>query len=119
LAGGRKIRQVVVDPSAASFIELLRRDGWNVVKAKNDVLSGIRITARLLRSGSLVICSSCPDAIREFGLYRWDEDGSQDRVRKLVYHAKDGIRYFAATIVAPGAHDIPTFAGSVYRRNRM
>lgn len=116
LAGGRKIRQVVVDPSAASFIELLRRDGWNVVKAKNDVLSGIRTTARLLRSGTLVICSSCPDSIREFGLYRWEEDTAQDRVRKQDDHAMDDIRYFAATIVAPGAHDMPTFAGSVYRR---
>lgn len=119
LAGGRKIRQVVVDSSAASFIELLRRDGWSVVKAKNDVLSGIRTTARLLRNGTLVICNSCPDAMREFGLYRWDEDGSQDRVRKQDDHAMDDIRYFAATIVAPGAHDMPTFAGSVYRRNSM
>jgi len=116
LAGERNIRQVVVDPSAASFIELLRREGWSVVKAKNDVLSGIRTTARLLQNGTLVICSSCPDAIREFGLYRWDEDGSQDRVRKQDDHAMDDIRYFASTIAAPGAHDVPIFAGSVFRK---
>ena len=30
LAGGRTIRRVVIDPSAASFIELLRRQGWRV-----------------------------------------------------------------------------------------
>ena len=119
LAGGRRIRQVVVDPSAASFIEVLRREGWNVVRAKNDVLSGIRVTAQLLRSGTLVICNSCPDAIREFGLYRWEEDAAQDRVRKQDDHAMDDIRYFAATIAAPGAHKPPVFAGSVYRPSRM
>lgn len=42
LAGGRTIREVIVDPSAASFIEVLRREGWKVRKADNDVLSGIR-----------------------------------------------------------------------------
>jgi len=119
LAAGRQVRQVVVDPSAASFIEVLRRDGWNVVKAKNDILSGIRVTARLLRSGTLVICNSCPDAMREFSLYRWDEDAAQDRVKKQDDHAMDDIRYFAATIAAPRIHGTPIFAGSVHRRNRM
>ena len=45
LAGGRAIEAVVVDPSAASFLETLRRAGWNVRKADNEVLSGIRRTA--------------------------------------------------------------------------
>jgi len=119
LVGGREVRQVVVDPSAASFIEVLRRDGWNVVRAKNDVLSGIRITAQLLQCGRLVICDTCGDAIREFGLYRWEEDTAQDRVRKQDDHAMDDIRYFAATIAAPGSHGTPMFAGSVCRPSRM
>ena len=70
LAGGREIEAVVVDPSAASFLEVLRREGWHVRKADNEVLSGIRRTAELLRAGQLVICTPCEDAIREFGLYR-------------------------------------------------
>lgn len=119
LAGGRTIRQVVVDPSAASFIEVLRRDGWNVVRAKNDVLSGIRITAQLLQNGRLVICDSCEDAIREFGLYRWEEDTAQDRVRKQNDHAMDDIRYFAATVAATQEHGTPVFAGSVCRSSRI
>ena len=119
LAGGRTIRQVVVDPSAASFIEVLRRDGWNVVKAKNDVLSGIRTTAQLLLNGTLVICDTCTDSIREFGLYRWEEDTARDRVRKQDDHAMDDIRYFAATVAAPESRGAPVFAGSVCRRSRM
>ena len=113
LAGERKIGLVLVDPSAASFIQVLRREGWPVVRANNDVLSGIRTTARLLRSGRLVICSTCPDAIREFGLYRWEEDGSRDRVRKQDDHAMDEIRYFAAA--AAQREERALFAQSVER----
>ena len=51
LAGGRKIEAVVADPSAASFLEVLRREGWNVRRAENDVLSGIRRTADALKTG--------------------------------------------------------------------
>ncbi len=100
LADGRDIHWVVVDPSAASFIETLRREGWRVRKADNDVLSGIRITAELLRAGKLVLCEGCHDSLREFGLYRWDSRAGQDRVVKEHDHAMDDIRYFAATIAA-------------------
>ena len=54
LVKGRPLGAVVVDPSAASFIEVLRRRGLPVRKANNDVLSGIRLTARLLKEGKLV-----------------------------------------------------------------
>ena len=99
LAGGRPVRAVVADPSAASFCETLRRKGWRVVKAENNVLSGIRLTARLLKSGKLVICRGCEAALREFSLYRWDDRSQgQDQVRKEHDHAMDEIRYFAATV---------------------
>ena len=115
LAGGRDIRAVVADPSAASFIETLRRRGWRVRKADNEVLSGIRLTARLLKTRKLVICRGCEDAIREFSLYRWEEHGDgQDRVKKEHDHAMDEIRYFAATVA--GKVQSGFFAGSVERK---
>ncbi|MCI8421929.1 MAG: PBSX family phage terminase large subunit [Lawsonibacter sp.] len=116
LAGGRSIRAVVADPSAASFLETLRRRGWRVRRAENEVLSGIRLTAKLLKASRLVICSGCRDAIREFSLYRWEEksDG-QDRVRKEHDHAMDEIRYFAAT-VAGKETEVGFYAGCVERR---
>ena len=41
LAAGRDIDHIIVDPSAASFIECIRRHGrFRVVKADNDVISG-------------------------------------------------------------------------------
>ena len=100
LAEGRPIWKVVVDPSAASFLETLRRRGWRVEKADNDVLAGIRTTAELLKGGRLVICPECRDAIREFALYCWDEKAVGDRVRKVHDHAMDDIRYFAASVAA-------------------
>ena len=45
LAGERCIEMVIADPSAASFIETLRRRGFSVVRAGNDVADGIRVTA--------------------------------------------------------------------------
>ena len=105
LIGGRRVKSVVVDPSAASFIELLRREGYPVVKAVNDVRSGIRLTAQALKSGSIVICEGCEDAIREFGLYSWRTTGSGDEPRKEHDHAMDEIRYFVATVAARQSGD--------------
>lgn len=102
LAGDRMIEAVVVDPSAASFIELIRRRGrFSVKKAKNDVLNGIRLTARLLGDGYFKIGAECKDAIREFGLYVWDEKSPEDKPLKTNDHAMDEIRYFCATILRP------------------
>lgn len=101
LAGERELECVVADPSASSFILELRRRGLRVVKAKNDVLSGIRLTAELLKSGRIVICHGCADALREFALYRWQEpESGRDAPRKEHDHAMDEIRYFAATVAA-------------------
>ena len=100
LAGGRDIAAVIVDPSAASFLEVLRRRGWRVQKATNDVLSGIRLTADLLKDGNLVICEGCKDCLREMEEYVWDlSGGNKDKVRKEHDHAMDDMRYFAATVL--------------------
>lgn len=98
LAGSRTIEYVVVDPSAASFIECLRRDGWTIRKANNDVLSGIRITAELLKNKKIRICNTCQDALREFQMYAWDKKIGNDKVIKQFDHAMDDIRYFAASL---------------------
>ena len=100
LAGGRAISAVIVDPSAASFLEVLRRKGWMVRKAHNDVLSGIRLTSDLLKAGKIVICSPCTDCLREMEEYVWDlSSGNQDRVKKEHDHAMDDMRYFASTVL--------------------
>lgn len=99
LAKGYNIRQIIVDPSAASFITALRKRGYSVRKANNDVLDGIRRTAVYLKNGNIKIHRSCVDAISEFGLYRWDDKATADTVIKENDHAMDEIRYFANTIL--------------------
>ncbi len=104
LAEGRNVEMVIVDPSAASFIEALRRAGWRVRKADNRVLEGIRRTAEALKSGRVVICRGCEAAAREFAMYRWEDDGAGDRVRKEFDHAMDDIRYFVMALEDSGGN---------------
>ena len=100
LAGERPVRGVIVDPSAASFLEVIRRHRrFPVRKARNDVLPGILTTARYLQTGVIRIHRDCEAARREFGLYRWDEKAAEDRPIKENDHAMDDIRYFAYTVL--------------------
>lgn len=97
LLSGREPETVIVDPSAASFIEVIERHGeYRVTRADNNVLDGIRKTAQALLNREVVICNSCDDAIREFSLYRWDENSSRESVIKRDDHAMDDIRYFVS-----------------------
>lgn len=94
------ITRVIVDPSAASFIECIRRHGeFRVKPAINSVIDGIRITSSLLNAGMIHIDPSCKDCIREFGLYRWDEKKTADTVLKENDHAMDEVRYFCNTVL--------------------
>ena len=100
LVGTRKLTAVIVDPSAASFIEVLRRKGFSVIKAENDVLSGIRLTSDALKEGRVVICEGCNDCIREMDEYVWDLGSeAKDRVKKEHDHAMDDMRYFVSTVL--------------------
>lgn len=100
LADGRRIEKVIVDPSAASFIAQLRKDGvFSVRKAKNAVLPGIQLVARYLQEGRVKIGSGCKNAIREFSQYRWQENGERDLPCKENDHAMDEIRYFCTTVL--------------------
>ena len=102
LAGDLPITEIIVDPSAASFIEVIRRhDRFNVEQASNRVLDGIRDVATQLKAGNIRICDCCTDCIREFGLYRWDEKAAEDRPLKTDDHAMDDVRYFVRTAFAP------------------
>ena len=63
------------------------------------MLDGIRRTAVYLKNGNIKIHRSCADSIAEFGLYRWDEKATEDKVIKENDHAMDEIRYFCNTIM--------------------
>lgn len=98
---GRKTEAIIVDPSAASFIECIRRHGrYRVIPAKNDVTDGIRKVQTALRQGKILISPLCKSTLKEFGLYRWDEKAGRDTPRKENDHAMDDIRYFVSTVLS-------------------
>ena len=90
LAKGYKVKRVVVDPSASSFIASLRKRGFYVTKANNDVLDGIRRVSGYLKNGKLKIHRSCGHTVEEFGLYRWDDKSGEDKVVKENDHCLTG-----------------------------
>lgn len=104
LIGKADVKSIIVDPSAASFIEVLRRRGYMVRKANNDVTNGIMTTARFLQDGVIKIHRDCKACIREFGLYRWDEKSVDDRPIKENDHTMDETRYFAYTVLKNKAY---------------
>lgn len=94
----KKIKCVIVDPSAASFIECIKRhQKFNVIPAKNDVLSGIRMVSDMLLSEKILFANCCKDSFREFSLYCWDQKSGVDSPIKENDHAMDDIRYFVST----------------------
>ena len=93
-----KIR-TIIDPSAASFIALLRRRGlYRVHPADNDVKNGIIETGRALHLGRIKISPDCKNTIREFEGYVWDDKAGEDRPVKVNDHAMDDMRYFVKTM---------------------
>lgn len=99
---GIEPRDIVLDPSAASFKAQLKKDGFKVKKAKNDVLDGIRFVATLLNQGSLLFDESCTHTIMEFASYVWDSKAAQrgeDKPVKEHDHCLDSVRYQAYTII--------------------
>lgn len=100
LAEGIVVDSVVVDPSAASFITLIKKYGrFKVLPARNNVIDGIRQVSSALKKGEIKICNTCTDCIREFSLYRWENSVSRDVPVKENDHAMDDIRYFVTTIL--------------------
>lgn len=100
LAGDLPISCVVVDPSAASFIACIARHGrFKVIKAKNDVLDGIRKVSDALQQDRLRFSPQCRDILREFTQYCWSSCASGDAPKKEHDHAMDDMRYFVTTVL--------------------
>lgn len=95
---GRRIK-TIIDPSAASFIALLKKyeHRFNVIKADNDVADGIRETANALDNGYVKICSNCECLVSELSGYTWDPKAEEDKPIKENDHGCDALRYFVKT----------------------
>lgn len=115
LAGNRKIEALIIDPSAASFIQTVKRHGkFRVIKADNDVLSGINRVCLALKNDEICFAPECTDIIKEFSLYRWDNSIKKDAPRKEYDHAMDDMRYFVKTVL-DGENDDFVYSVAVER----
>lgn len=95
--------QLIVDPSAASFIVAARNKGYRVKEADNEVLDGIRQVATLMARRTLLINKNCKNLIREILGYVWDDNSKIEKEKplKMNDHAVDAMRYFIKTKINP------------------
>ena len=99
LAGDRYIDCLIIDPSATSFIALVKQKRrFRVRKAHNDVIDGIQKTASAIQQGKIKVNDCCKRTIKEYGLYSWDQKADEDRPIKDNDHAMDATRYFVNTM---------------------
>lgn len=91
--------RTIIDPSAASFITLLKKRGkYHVVPANNDVADGIRETATAMKKGYFKVTSKCENWFKEVQGYVWDEKSLEDKPVKVDDHAMDDTRYFVKSM---------------------
>lgn len=97
--GGLMDLETIIDPSAASFITLLRkrRGKYRVKKANNDVLDGIRETAVALKNGKVKINPQMKEWRDEAAGYVWDPNSVKEQPLKEKDHLMDATRYFIKT----------------------
>ena len=91
--------RTIVDPSAASFIALLRKHDtrYKVFPADNAVMDGIRETALAIQRDMIKIDPSIKEWKSEAGGYVWDETAGDDKPIKVNDHYMDSTRYFVKT----------------------
>lgn len=100
LIGNRRVECIIVDPSAASFIEVIKKyNEYSVMGANNDVLDGIRVVTTMLNKDMISVHEDCQDNIKEYSLYVWDEEKGDDVVIKENDHSMDDTRYYCYTFL--------------------
>jgi len=107
---------MVVDPSAASFMEQLLADRVpGLTAANNEVLDGIRTVSSLLGADRFRVHESCTPLIGEMASYSWDDKATelgQDKPLKVADHAVDALRYGVHTTQALWRPSIPLAAAA-------
>lgn len=95
------VKMVIIDPSAAALRVELRKRGFKVRDADNDVLAGISDVSTALYDRLMEVHSSCASTIEEFGIYMWDTRAAElgeDKPVKENDHDMDALRYFVHTM---------------------
>lgn len=95
LLQGEKL-ETIIDPSAASFIALLKKKNWSKVRtADNAVEDGIRETASAMHRGLIKFSLTLKNWRNECESYVWEE--GTEKPLKENDHLMDSMRYFVKT----------------------
>lgn len=106
--------KTIIDPSAASFIALLRKKPWcKVMPAQNDVANGIRNTATAMHTGIIKIDPTLKPWVSEAEGYVW-EDGVEDKPKKVNDHCLTGDTTVETTDGSVAIKDLVGQTGKVY-----
>ena len=88
-----------VDPATpATFKALLRKKGFIIRSADNDVVPGIVTSANRLARGEVLIHERCEQLQGEIAGYVWDDvaaEKGEDKPVKKADHGPDAFRYWA------------------------
>jgi PBSX family phage terminase large subunit len=104
------VSAVYVDPSALSLKLELQKRNIPVLSAKNDVLPGIKITAKFFAGKNIVIQKGCKTLIEVLHSYCWDPaaaDRGEDKPLKKFEHIADALRYAIYSAFPTGEFNHP------------
>ena len=97
-AGEGNVVEIIIDPSASSFIAAMRRTTkFKVRKAINNVEDGIRDTAVCMQLGLIKLSNNLKHLAQELDGYVWDDKKHDDKPVKVNDHLCDSLRYFCMT----------------------
>lgn len=116
LADGLPIKNLIIDPSAVSFIALCnQRKRFRIWRANNEIIAGIQHVAQCLSARKILFNDCCKRGIEEFGLYSWNDKALEDRPIKDNDHFMDATRYFVHTIgLWREKRNTPLFTGELF-----
>ena len=100
MLGTIRPKQIIIDPSATALKVEVRKRGYHVKDADNDVINGISQVSTMLLQRRLKFMNTCKYTIAEFKTYAWDEkaaDRGEEKPVKESDHCMDSIRYFVKT----------------------
>ena len=117
---GIPISTIYPDPSATSFIALLKQNGYSVGETDNDVINGIRVVGNGFKIGALKIHLRCTKLEKEVSsAYVWDEKAQLkglDKPLKKNDHHVDTLRYGYVTHILHGHPALSTSSVNVVQR---
>lgn len=112
--------RTIIDPSAASFITLLKKRGkYHVHPADNNVADGIRETATAMKKGLIKISPDCTNWLKEVQGYVWDDTAAEDKPVKIDDHCLTGDTLVETSEGAIPIKDLVGCKGMVWSYNTV